>query len=239
MACALSLQAQTIRVYKSSLSTKAPSQFTEHVCYDPTILDAISDSMFRQGNYKYLLVDLFRDGYITEDGNWYNVYPSAKDTTKGGIAMPDSVRFAYGTKWDSFVHYIGQPHAKYGYYIRPYYPIEYSHITNPQSELRSYNKKDLFNLRLVATGELKLYSELVKDSLTIADSAINFEFSKDGFYVQGKKLSADQLTKYRQICIDEFGDDFYSGDNRWSRGALAGSSLKKELEELEARIKAK
>lgn len=204
--------------------------------YDPSVLTSISDSMFKQGNYKYLLVDLYRDGYITEDGNWYNVYPSAKDTSKGGIAMPDSVRFAYGTKWDSFVHYIGQPHAKYGYYIRPYCAVEYNNIINPQSELRNYNKKDLFNLGLAAKGELKLYTELVKDSLTNADSAINFEFSKNGYYVQGKKLSTDQLTKYRQICTSEFGDDFYSSDNRWSKGALPGNSLKKEMEELTARI---
>ncbi len=211
------------------------------ICYDPAYLTAISDTMFRQGNPKYIWVDLLRDGYVLDaDMCWYNLYINIYSKEDGGnMDIPQDIRNAYAAKWISFVQSLHEPLSKYGSYnLSNLDPISALEMVNPQSEFRKISKSELHRLKLTTNGELRFLKELVSDGLAPADKALDLEFSQNGFYVHSKRLTREQREKYMNICQEEFGYNCYNDKSRRSIGALPENTLGKEIAELTASIEA-
>lgn len=233
--CCNPTYAQGIYVKSGYFQTKT---LTEQVCHDKAQLSSISDSMFQQGNPNYIYVDLYKDGYIDESSDFI-VIPSVEGSgSSGDRAIPAQTGKEYGEKWTAFIRSLGQPYPKNNNRLHLLYTVTYQQIINPESEFRKFRKSDLHALGLTTTGELRLLKELVKDGLITEEDPLNLEFSTNGFFVMEKRLPYDLREKYRQLCIDEFGIDYYTRYNSIKRGALPENPLKKEIAELTARIDA-
>ena len=235
------LTAQSIQIIQTSDITPRQDTATLNFCYDPQYLAAISNEMFKQGNPRYIWVDLVKDGYILlNEKKWYNLYIGIESKESGGnIDIPNDIRDKYAEKWLQFVAYIKEPNCKYGWYrLSTDGSITSEDIDNPNSTFRKTDKVELHQLSLTSRGELRLLNELVKDGLAPLDKAMNLEFSNKGFYVHEKRLSRELREKYMNICKEEFGHNYYNDQSSWKRGALPENILSKDIAELTARINA-
>lgn len=232
--------AQSIAIVKTDFrSGNNDERLIEQVCYDSSILSPISNQMFLEGNPRYILVDLLNDGYITCDGTWYNIYVSpVGQATSGNINIPLEVRKAYGIKWDNFVNSIGEAHPKYGTIIRTHGEINYNNIIDPNSSFRNVNKEYLHELRLTTSGEIKLIEEILKDKLLSSDDDFSIRFSYKGYYVGGKELNAEMREKYMNLCMNEFGLNYYTDESSIAIGPVEGHTSGKRIEELKSRLTA-
>ncbi|MCB0696215.1 MAG: hypothetical protein KDC07_02555 [Chitinophagaceae bacterium] len=214
---------------------------TADVCYDKAYLSAISDTMFRQGNPKYIWVDLLIDGYVHDgDMDWYNVYINTEGNSNGGNTnIPEETRTAYAEKWIRFVYSLHEPLSKYGSYnMNNINPISVLAMIDPASDFRKVSKSELHFLRLTCNGELRFYMELIKDGIATPDKPLNLDLSSKGFYVYGKRLTREQREKYMNLCEQEFGSNYFNDGSRYSRGPLPENTLAKDIAELTDRIKA-
>ena len=205
---------------------------------DKALLSAISDSMFQQGNPKYIWVDLLRDGYIP-DADSPRYYLSIElEPQKGNTesALTPDMQKQYVDKWNAFVKHIGQPHIDSSYVLDSDYGIIYTEVINPLSRFRRNNKHDLFSLNLAATGHLRLYNELIKDRLTKAALPIDFNFSNKGFYINGKVMNDKLREKYMQLFVEEFGANFYSDGSSYTKRPGQNGTIGDEIAELTAKI---
>jgi len=235
------LTAQSIQIFQTGAMMPGKDTTALNFCYDPEYLTAISNEMFKQGNPRYIWVDLVKDGYIiANERQWYNLYIGIESKERGGnIDIPNDVRDKYAEKWLQFVAYIKEPHNKYGsYQLTTYGGITSEDIDDPNSTFRKTDKVELHQLSLTSRGELRLLNELVKDGLAPLDKAMNLEFSNKGFYVHEKRLSRELREKYMNICKEEFGHNYYNDQSSWKRGALPENILSKDIAELTARINA-
>lgn len=233
--------AQSIQIFQTGVITPGKDTATLNFCYDPEYLATISNEMFKQGNPRYIWVDLVKDGYIiANERQWYNLYIGIESKERGGnIDIPNDIRDKYAEKWLQFVAYIKEPHNKYGSYrLSTYGGITSEDIENPNSTFKKTDKAELHQLHLTSRGELRFLNELVKDGLAPLDKAINLEFSKNGFYVHKKRLSRELREKYMNICKQEFGHNYYNDESSWKRGALPENPLSKDIAELTERINA-
>lgn len=210
---------------------------TLHDDLDTALLSSISDSMFHQGNPNYVWVDLVRDRYAFRNyKKWYileiHLYPNAKRTNK---YIPENIQLQYVEKWRLFAKHIGQPLMDSIYSLDRIEGINYNDIINPSSAFRTIRKSQLRFLRLVATGELRLYNELLKDKLTGHNFPIDLEFDGKEFYVHGQKLKPELNTKYLRLLNEEFGmDENFS----WREAPDVNNILGDRIEKLTANIDA-
>lgn len=208
---------------------------------DKALLAAISDSMFQEGNPKYIWVDLLKDGYIpdADSPRYYLSIELEPQKENMESALTPGMQKQYVDKWNAFVKHIDQPHRDSSYVFDYDYGIMYSEVTNPLSRFRRNKKHDLFTLNLAATGHLRLYHELIKDRLTKTALPIDFNFSNRGFYVNGKAMNDKLREKYMQLFAEEFGVNFYSDGSSYSKRPIYGKLLLgDEIEELTAKINA-
>lgn len=181
------------------------------VCYSREVLEEISDQMYQQGNPKYIWVDLIKDRYIANDeGHSLNLYISVTTASgKGNVSIPAEASKRYAEKWESFVKSI---HVKVNtsthYHLYATNGISGADVVNEKSEFRSIIKGELYYLNLNPQGELRFYRELIKEGLASENDSLSWNFTINGYYVNGKRLDAEQREKFRNIGIEEFGTDY-------------------------------
>lgn len=206
------------------------------VCHSHEVLEKISDQMYQQGNPKYIWVDLLKDRYITNDeGHSLNLYISATTASgKGNVPIPAEASKRYAEKWESFVKSI---HVKVNtstpYYLDASYGILGAEIVNEKSEFRSITKGELYFLNLNPQGELRFYRELIKDGLASENDSLSWNFTVNGYYVNGKRLNSEQREKFRNIGIEEFGTDY---NKIWQTTNSIGYPLQRKMQKLAAML---
>jgi len=206
------------------------------VCYSREVLEEISDQMYQQGNPKYIWVDLLKDRYITnDDGHSLNLYISANNANKkGNVPIPTEASKRYAEKWESFVKSI---HLKVDtstpYYLDASYGILGAEVVNEKSEFRSITKGELYFLNLNPQGELRFYKELIKEGLASENDSLSWNFTVNGYYVNGKRLDTEQREKFRNIGIEEFGTDY---NKIWQTTNSIGYPLQRKMQKLAAML---
>lgn len=233
-----SIFAQKLTIVKKESFPKTKNTHKDYVCYDRDTLQPISDSMFKAGNPKYIWIDLLMDGYISEgDNRWHNLHMYLYTKSLADTSIPLTVQKEYVEKWKVFIANLSEPVDEYGYYHMDLHSaITGEMLFNPESDFRKVNQAELKRLHLAHRGELKLYKELVKDSLASPDKALDLEFSSKGFYVHGKRLSYEQRTKYMKLLKEEYGHNYYNDHSSMSHGALPENTLGKKIAKLEEQI---
>lgn len=232
--------AQSMSIYKHSLSNDKNINNNLPVCYDRDLLAAISDTMFNEGNPRYIWIDLIIDGYITEGTTYRNL--SVIITLNSHIEnekfpIPANVQTAYVNKFKSFIEHLEEPVSKYDFYsFRSFFSINPQDIFNSESHFRKDTKSELHGLGLTTKGELRFLNELVKDGLAPLNTALKLEFSSKGFYIHGQRMPAGLREKYMSICQEEFGNNYYNDGSSFSRAPLDENTLDKEIKALEDRI---
>lgn len=212
------------------------------VCFNNEELTSISDKMYKDGNPKYIWVDLIKDGLITPgDQTGYHLYLHLKDAEEGGnVTINTALQKAYVAKWGAFMkHIIKEPVNKEGsYHIHLSRGIVCKEISDQSSEFRAITKGELSNLGLNTKGELILMESILKDGLADASKPLVLNLSPNGYYVNGKRLTVEEHEKYRKICLEEFGTDYNRLGEYWQSGpgenrTLGGdiAKLKKQVEE--------
>lgn len=198
-------------------------------------LAAISDSMFKQGNPRYIWVDLLKDGHINNgDCRWHSIQISptaiATDTNS---PIPLYVRNAYVVKWLNFVTSMGEPIYKYSYSMDYLGNIDVTEMLDTTSDFRKSFKQELHRLHLTHSSELTFLKTLIADGLAPADKALQLDFSQNGFYVHGKRLNNDMRRKYMNLLTEAWGINYYERGNSLKIGSLPGNTLEKRIQELE------
>lgn len=236
---------QSIALTKMSKPHDNAPKDESPVCFNSEELASISDKMYKDGNPKYIWVDLIKDGLVTPgDQTGYHLYLHLKDAEEGGnVTISAALQKAYIAKWGAFIkHIIKEPVNKEGsYHIHLNRGIVCKEISDQSSEFRTITKGELSNLGLNTKGELILMELILKDGLADASKPLQLNLSPNGYYVNGKRLTVEQHEKYRKICLEEFGTDYNRLGEYWESGpgenrTLAGhiSKLKKQIAEVEA-----
>lgn len=234
-ACFFNADAQALNISESKIFSDSTG--IETAPYDKALLTAISDTMFQQGNPKYIWVDLLKDGYISGGKMVYNIYLYMNNAVNNET-IPAKVQQQYVAKWDAFVRSINQPHAENEPYLfNSIYGTSYADVINPASEFRKNKKDELHSLGLTATGRLRLCNEALNDGFSTKFQPLNYDFSKKGFYINGKLLPDDLRDKYSKICDEEFGMSCMDG-SAMKHGPLPDYTLRREIEALTSRINA-
>ncbi|MBN9485296.1 MAG: hypothetical protein BGO70_02445 [Bacteroidetes bacterium 43-93] len=207
------------------------------VCYTHEVLEKISDQMYQQGNPKYIWVDLLKDRYITNDeGHTLNLYISAKNASgNGNVPIPAEASKKYAEKWVSFVKSL---HLKVdtstSYHLYASNGIQGADVVNEKSEFRSIIKGELYYLNLNPQGELRFYKELIKEGLASENDSLSWNFTINGYFVNGKRLNAEQREKFRNIGIEEFGTDY---NKIWqTTNSSMGYPLQHRMQKLTSRL---
>ncbi|OSZ82035.1 hypothetical protein CAP35_01830 [Chitinophagaceae bacterium IBVUCB1] len=211
------------------------------VCFPADILEDISDQMYKEGNPKYIWVDLIRDGYISNsDGISYHVYLYLHSTENGGnITIPREKQIAYIEKWKQFIISIKEPVSEHGTYsLHREGGIVCADLTNEQADFRKTTKRELYFLDLNNRGELRFLEAFLNDKLLPADVPLNLSFSNKGYYVNGKRMSAEHAEKYAAICLEEFGTDYKGRNEKMEKGPLPENTLGKQIAALKTAINA-
>lgn len=224
------LQISKVEIYSNSATIETQP-------YDKELLTAISDTMFQQGNPNYMWVDLLRDGYISGGKMVYDIFlytnKVADDET-----ISKEMQQLYVAKWDAFVRSINQPHTSLDFYhFNNIHGTRYADVINPASKFRQYSKVDLHSLDLTSTGRLRLLNEVLKDGYSTKFQVMNYDFSQNGFYINGKLLPDDLRDKYSKLCAEEFGYSCMDG-SAMKHGPLPDNTLRREIETLTERINA-
>ncbi len=233
--------AQTIELVKSD-RFRMPSyddSIDIGVCYDDDYLVKLSDEMFAQGNPNYIWVDLLKDGYVDyTDTTALTVYVHDNNSKPGGnVDIPADVRKAYAEKWFSFVDAIKEPRvANTIYIIRKHEGIGAPAIGHRESAFRKKIKEAQYHAHLTKRGELRLLKEMVADGIARPDSKVQYDFSRKGFFVSGKRINRDLREKYMQICTEEFGHDYFN--DRSSTSAKSDMTFSEKVNNLEAMMPA-
>lgn len=189
------------------------------VCFTHETLQAISQELFNAGNPKYVWIDLVDDGYVNaSDGIGYYVYFRTNKIEEGGnLKIPADVQMKYIDKWLAFLQNIKEPITKSGEYnLQLHNGILCNDITNKESKIWQISKQELTTLDLNIRGELRFKEELVKDKLADPNEPLKLNFGKEGFYIDGKRLSAEQKEKYYTLCKEEFGWGYSIGRFSWT-----------------------
>jgi hypothetical protein len=203
-------------------------------------LAAISDTMFTEGNPNYIWVDLYKDGYITDETVCTQrtsllIYTTGSGT-EGQVFIADSASKAYAEKWSTFIQHICEPPSPSNLYQFNDNSISSKYFTDPQSAFRKNAKSILHTLGLTSKGELRLFKELISDGITTPDKLTVLNFSKDRFFVNDIELTQQHREKYMAILLEEFGHNFYT--DRSNMNISSANSFSQEIEVLQARLKA-
>lgn len=214
------------------------------ICFNNEELTSISDKMYKDGNPKYIWVDLIKDGLVTPgDQTGYHLYLHLKDAEEGGnVTISAGLQKAYIDKWAAFMKLIKEPVNKEGnYHIHLNRGIVCKEISDQSSEFRTITKGEMSDLGLNTKGELVLMESILKDGLADASKPLELNLSPNGYYVNRKRLTVEQHEKYRKICLEELGTDYNRLGEYWQSGprenrTLGGdiAKLKKQVEEAKA-----
>src|ERR1700744_2110348 len=100
---ALAASAQSIDIVRIDHLNDSPKVST--AAYKTPDYKAISKTMFKEGNPKYIWMDLLNDGYVKlNDSCSYNLYiDTDKKEEAGNINIPTTARERYAKKWMQFV----------------------------------------------------------------------------------------------------------------------------------------
>lgn len=229
--------AQSICLLKLGFSSSPVDSFQPFE-FDADVLSVVSDTMYAQGNPKYVWVDLVKDGYLKNgDPHWYNLYisPEGKGCDEK-YGIPENMQRAYARKWMQFVKNLEEPVAKCPYRLNYYGQANADSMVYAQSAFRTIDKSELHQLHLTHKGEMRLYKQLVADGLAPLDKAIDLEFSNKGFFVHGKRLDYEQRTKYMALLKEEFGHNYYNDESSMKIGSFPENTLRKKIDELEEKI---
>ncbi len=202
-------------------------------------LELASAAMFEAGNPKYVIVDLIKDGYFSlNDSFSYNIeidlYEKHNNKFAFALSIPIDQAAIYTKKFQRFakLHHI-PPHKETPYRIGFYNYVTMADIIDENSNFRKNFEKELKRISHYRNykGDLRLYTELVKDGLVPLDSALKLDFSTNGFYVQGKRLTPAMRHKYMSLCKEEFGNNYYSDHSSLRIGALKENTMRKRIAE--------
>lgn len=234
--------AQSLALTKTKSYNPFNKNEQANICYPKEHLSAISDTMFQQGNPKYIWVDLLKDGYIQDnDTNWHNIFITqnnpSPDKAFGNINLPDDIRKTYAEKWVRFIKYIKEPIAENETWMLSLHNgLNAKQVVNPESEFRKFTIHERHTMGFNAREDLVFYKELVKDGLISPDKALNLEFSHKGFFVDGNRISQEMRHKYMELCEELYGINYYDRYSRLSIGALKENTMQKRIAKLEQSI---
>lgn len=171
------------------------------VCYDPALLQPISDELFAAGNYKYIFVDLLSDGLI-ESGksSFFFLFSHEGDELLqiGSNKIPKDVTLRYVEKWKKFLKSINEPDIKTNTFATRT-PINMEDITNPQSAFRHLTMEDVNYMYFRIKSLKDIYDEMDTDGFIKEGGKLAIEYKNNHFYFNGKKSTDAIYEKYTAL----------------------------------------
>lgn len=202
---------------------------------DTTLLRvrSVSDSMYYQGNPKYMIVDAVIDGWIvlpnrvrfTFLSESYWVISDGRDMLK----LPDSVKSRYAVKFFELLSAAGETG---GAAIRlsatpDNTPLGLADIFDTASAFRNFTVRDRYRAGITSNGWRAIIAELQKDRF-IQNRYIPFEMHYAPGYIEinGIKLAGEMNEKYCRLFRDSLGLDLRTDP---VSGILKNEDLKRYL----------
>ncbi len=233
-----SANAQRIAIVKLDSAFSPYYKPKEAVCYDPSMLEQISEEMYNSGNPKYIWVDLLKDQLITE-GEGYNIYLNTNQNSgEGNIAMPVYLQDIYLKKWKSFLLSVKE-NDRHLYIFSSnnttpglWRNFNAEDIVDPSSVFRQITNGELMRLELNSEGKRRIFKEYLKDGLASLDKPLSLDLSENGYIINGIRLTKELREKYMALYQQEYGCNFYNDNSSLKNGPSTTTTLGKQINDL-------
>jgi hypothetical protein len=172
---------------------------------DKQKLRQIANLMAREGNMNFILVHLYNDGLIMDDGSYDFDYSG--DTVKlNGEVMRGKLHKKYLRLSKEHVAYC---HLGPGFSMRGH--LTYSEIINSQSSFRTtYNwdaerRENEARVQKTRDNNKELKKELANDNLIKKGEDYTFAYNINGVFLNNKKLTGVLHDKYWALMVKQLG----------------------------------
>lgn len=181
---------------------KKQANSNNNIVFTATALERASESMYKVGNPRYLWLDLYRDGLIEWDADYFITLSLTGTTPQAGeLAIPEAVAKRYISKWMNFLQQFEEPQ-------REKYELNADAIASFYYDNHFHQGAIGFTagaLKLTRKAENRMIDNMVKDGLAEYGRDFDLYIDDKKLLVNNRRLEGEIEKKYRDIFSADLG----------------------------------